>query len=585
MNYKDRETNYDKEPEVVVKGHERSAWRGYENIANEIKGKINKDKFIITIDCYPGVKDEEVLNAFINELSPDHIIESKDIFYDGNTLNNLLNRNLTEDRVFGIMYYGTIQDFIEKEKYEKAKKKLDDIEKGIILIYGVGASLINEGDIFVYADLARWEIQQRFRRKELGNFKVNNLDEDTLRKYKRAFFIEWRVADRHKKGLYDKFDYLLDSNTYNDPKLVTGDALRAGLQETANRPFRLVPYFDPGIWGGQWMKEVCNLDKEQENFAWSFDGVPEENSLFLRYGDIRIEVPSINLVLYKPKDLLGEKVYARFGAEFPIRFDFLDTIEGQNLSLQVHPITEYIQENFGMHYTQDESYYILDAADDACVYLGLKEGVNKEEMFTDLESAQDGVTVFNAEKYINKFPAKIHDHFLIPAGTVHCSGSGAMVLEISATPYIFTFKLWDWERVGLDGFPRPIHLEHGKKVIQWDRTTEWVKNNLVNNIEIISENKDVREEKTGLHELQFIETRRYWFKDKTNHHTKGRVNMLNLVEGEEILIESRENKFEPFIVHYAETFIVPASVGEYSIRSYGKSEGKEVGVIKAYVRF
>ncbi|WP_242851463.1 class I mannose-6-phosphate isomerase [Clostridium sp. DMHC 10] len=211
------------------------------------------------------------------------------------------------------------------------------------------------------------------------------------------------------------------------------------------------------------MKDVCNLDKNEENFAWCFDGVPEENSLFLRYGDIRIEVPSINIVLYKPKELLGDKVYSRFGAEFPIRFDFLDTIEGQNLSLQVHPTTEYIQESFGMHYTQDESYYILDATDDASVYLGLKEGVNKEEMIKDLEDAQAGVIVFNAEKYINKFPAKTHDHFLIPAGTVHCSGSGAMVLEISATPYIFTFKLWDWGRVGLDGLPRPIHIEHGKK--------------------------------------------------------------------------------------------------------------------------
>ena len=101
-------------------------------------------------------------------------------------------------------------------------------------------------------------------------------------------------------------------------------------------------------------------------------------------------------------------------------------------------------------------------------------------MISDLESAQRGEIVFDADKYINKFPAKKHDHFLIPAGTCHCSGKNAMVLEISATPYIFTFKLWDWQRLGLDGLPRPIHIEHGKQVIQWDRTTDWVKENLVN---------------------------------------------------------------------------------------------------------
>ena len=74
-------------------------------------------------------------------------------------------------------------------------------------------------------------------------------------------------------------------------------------------------------------------------------------------------------------------------------------------------------------------------------------------------------------KYINFFPAKKHDHFLIPAGTIHCSSANCVVLEVSATPYIFTFKLWDWDRVGLDGKPRPIHVEDGKKVIDYQRTT------------------------------------------------------------------------------------------------------------------
>ena len=136
----------------------------------------------------------------------------------------------------------------------------------------------------------------------------------------------------------------------------------------------------------------------------------------------------MNLILCHPKELLGSKVYARFGAEFPIRFDLLDTMDGQNLSLQVHPMTDYIHRNFGMAYTQDESYYILDADKDACVYLGLKEGVRVEEMIAELEAAQQDGKPFDAEKYINRIPAKKHDHFLIPAGTIHCSGKGAVVL-------------------------------------------------------------------------------------------------------------------------------------------------------------
>ncbi|GAL16832.1 mannose-6-phosphate isomerase class I [Vibrio maritimus] len=225
--------------------------------------------------------------------------------------------------------------------------------------------------------MARWEIQQRFRRGELGNWGAENLSEDILRKYKRSFFIEWRVFDRYKTKLLPHVDYLLDTNTAFDPKMVTGQAFSAGLKQATTQPFRLVPFFDPGVWGGQWMKEVCDLDESKPNYAWCFDCVPEENSLLLKYEDVIVEIPSQDLVLTQPRQLLGESVHARFGAEFPIRFDFLDTMEGQHLSLQVHPLTEYIQNEFGMHYTQDESYYMLDAGEQASVYLGTKTGINQ----------------------------------------------------------------------------------------------------------------------------------------------------------------------------------------------------------------
>ena len=135
-----------------------------------------------------------------------------------------------------------------------------------------------------------------------------------------------------------------------------------------------------------------------------------------------------------------------------------------------------------MDYTQDESYYLLDAGEDGSVYLGLKKGIDREVMAGELRLAQEGGPPFCAETYVNKFSAKKHDHFLIPAGTIHCSGRNSMVLEISATPYIFTFKLWDWGRLGLNGLPRPIHLNHGIANIDWDRQTDWVQRNLINRV-------------------------------------------------------------------------------------------------------
>ena len=365
---------------------------------------------------------------------------------------------------------------------------------------------------------------------------------------------------------------------------MTGRAVRDGLKQIARRPFRVVPYFDPGPWGGHWMEEVCGLPKGNPNYAWCFDCVPEENSLLLAFGGTCVEIPAMNLTLLCPRELLGDAVVARFGPEFPIRFDFLDTMAGGNLSLQVHPKTQFIREHFGMQYTQDESYYLLDAGDDGSVYLGLKTHSDREAMIRELKAAQDDGVSFSVEKYVNRFPARKHDHFLIPAGTIHCSGRNSMVLEISATPYIFTFKLWDWDRLGLDGSPRPIHLEHGLANIAWNRDTEWVRKNLINRIEPMGEGPGWREERTGLHELEFIETRRHWFTSSTPHDTLETVDVLNLVEGEEAIVESPTGAFDPFVVHYAETFIVPASVGRYSISPAGRSLGKRCGTIKAFVR-
>ena len=369
--------------------------------------------------------------------------------------------------------------------------------------------------------------------------------------------------------------------------MITGSSLRAGLEAAVQRPFRVVPFFDPGPWGGHWMEEVCDLPKGRPNYAWCFDCVPEEDSLLLGFGDRRVEIPALDVVLMRPRALLGEAVESRFGAEFPIRFDFLDTMGGGNLSLQVHPRLEYIREVFGMKYTQDESYYILDAKEDACVYLGLREDTDANSMLRDLSAAQQlEKPEFDAERYVNKFPAAKHDHFLIPAGTVHCSGRNSMVLEISATPYIFTFKLWDWARPGLDGKLRPIHLEHGTANICWDRRTGWVERNLIHRVEEVARGEGWREERTGLHELEFIETRRHWFTGVVPHDTQGTVNVLNLVAGDRVIVESPTDVFEPFEVHYAETFIVPAAVGRYTIRpsatcSAGQSE---YATLKAFVR-
>ena len=579
-----RETNYDKFPIFTVSGYGSECWEGWPRILERLAAFAASGPCTICFECYPGVFEKALIGALVEGLRPSSLIVTSELFKSPSDIEQLLSGVLGDDPVFGRMNSLEIEDFFDTGKLASAREQVRDWEQGLLVIVGTGASLLTaEPDLLVYADLARWEIQQRQRRNAIGNLGANNLQESPGQKFKRAFFVDWRAADQLKRLLLEKIDFWLDTNG-EIPKLVTGRAMRDGLKQIACRPFRVVPYFDPGPWGGHWMEEVCGLPKGMPNYAWCFDCVPEENSLLLSFGGTLVEIPAMNLTLLYPRELLGDAVVARFGAEFPIRFDFLDTMGGGNLSLQVHPKTQFIREHFGMQYTQHESYYLLDAGDDGSVYLGLKADIDREAMIRELRAAQEDGVSFSAEKYVNRFPARKHDHFLIPAGTIHCSGRNSMVLEISATPYIFTFKLWDWERLGLNGLPRPIHLDHGLANIVWNRDTEWVRKNLVNRIEPVGEGPGWREERTGLHELEFIETRRHWFTGSTPHDTLETVDVLNLVEGEEAVVESPTGAFDPLVVHYAETFIVPASVGRYSISPTGRSLGKRCGTIKAFVR-
>ena len=400
-------SNYDKYPVVAVRGVKNCAWQGADNIRGELLQAIARKggkKIVVCVDCYHGVWEDELLKELKFMLRPALVVKSEHAAKDPETIEKMIERNLTDDRVFGAMSVRNMPEFFSEEKIADVRGRIGEIGSGVVLVIGVGAALLCDPDILIYADMPRWELQQRYRSKRLGNWLCDNENEDTLRKYKRGFFVEWRVADRHKNSLFKRIDYFLDT-TQKEYKMMTGDAVREGLRQTAHRPFRVVPFFDPGVWGGQWMKKVCNLPREEKNYAWCFDCVPEENSLMLQADGVTIEIPSINLVFQQPVALLGDKVHARFGAEFPIRFDFLDTMEGQNLSLQVHPLTEYIQNTFGMHYTQDESYYILDAGEDAKVYLGVKNGVDPDEMIGALKEAQT-TAQFDDKKYVNCFPAK-----------------------------------------------------------------------------------------------------------------------------------------------------------------------------------
>jgi mannose-6-phosphate isomerase class I len=580
-----RKSNYDSKPATPLAGF---LWKGWPAIAAKLKEVCSvsggKGRCIIAVEYYHGVSAAEV-SAGLGSLNPSLCIDMQTLFKAASVIEAMTAPYMAGDSLFGRRAFFTYADYLDQAKVEACRKRVEEAQ-GVVLILGHGAAeCFPSPHTLIYIDMARWEIQRRFRRREINGLGVENRNDSPAAHYKRGYFIDWIVCDTLKKKILPRVDYWIDTHQPGAPKMISGQTMLQGLEKTARRPFRVVPFFDPAPWGGQWMKEVCNLPREAGNYGWCFDCVPEENSLYLSLAGELFETPANNLLFHQSRQILGSPVEARFGCDFPIRFDLLDAMGGGNLSLQVHPTNRYIRDAFGMYYTQDESYYLLDAQDGAAVYLALKTGVCPEDMINALNESQDTGKPFQTDAYVNRWPAHKHDHFLIPGGTVHCAGAGTMVLEVSATPSLFTFKLWDWGRLGLDGLPRPINIEHGSRVIQWERQTEFARRQLINRLTPIARGDGWEEERTGLHENEFIETRRYWFTKKITVQTGNSVNVWNLVEGDEVVIESLDGRFEPFVAHYAETFILPACTGEYTMRPCGSSQGERCGALKASVRY
>ena len=576
-------TSYDRLPTITIGSDSNACLEGLEEVGKALVTAIPGVQARIVFESYPGVLPGRLVEALRDALPNAFFLDTSELFKSPERLQQQFAVSLGDDPVFGFMETWGIEAYFDLDQLETARQRVGQ-HGGIVVVFGAGASrVVEDADLLVYMSSTRWVLQDRQRAHQIGNLGLDNAADSPATLYKNAFFLDWRVGDALRHTLFGRANWFVDFDDPEIPRMLPGSVLRAAVKQVLRRPFRLVPFFDPGPWGGQWMRKRFGLPEGPTNYAWAFDCVPEENSVLLEFGNRRFSLPAQVLVEEEPESLLGPEVYRWFGAEFPIRFDYLDTVNGGNLSLQVHPLRAYIREKFGMKYTQDESYYILDCEPGAGMYLGLRQDVEPAAFADALRKANAGEGNFDAEQWVNLIPTHRHDHFSIPAGTVHCSGRDNVVLEISATPYIFTFKLWDWGRMGMDGRPRPVHLEHGLANIQWDRDTHWINANLRRPVLVVGEGDGWREERTGLHEFEFLETRRHWFTKPVAHDTHGTVNVLSLVEGNAVVVESPNDRFAPMIVHYGETFIVPADVGAYVIRPTSDT-ASPMATMKAYVR-
>lgn len=548
--------------------------RGYTVLAERITEEREKGLRVLGIDGFNGVDwklfrkslDAELRARDINPtwLSMDKCLLPEETIF--NTVEPFLGG---DDPLFGRHFPLGADLFFDPAKIAVYRWKASEFRAegpgDPVIFYGCGTGLLETLDSTWYVDIPKDFLQIEARKGGVRNF--GDTKSSTFSYfYKRSYFVDWPVLNRLKRRLLPNIDLLIDLKNPGSPVCISGIDFRAALHEISGQPFRVRPWFYPGPWGGKYMQGHMGLDPEQPNFAWSFESIVPENGIVVERKDVHLEF-SFDWLMFQENGRVLGKASGMFGYEWPVRFDYLDTIDGGNLSTQVHPRPEYIRRNFGETYTQDETYYIVNSKGDTQVYIGLRDSCEPEEFKSALlESAGNG-TELDIDRYVNSIPSSPHDLFLIPNGTVHCSGTGNMVLEISATPYIFTFKIYDYMRKDLDGNYRTLNIERAFENIRFERNEAWVKENLLGVPEIFNEGSGWVDYILYDKPFSFYNIHRIDFTEQFDYKTEDRGLTINLVEGERIEITGKNGRVS--VLSLYETMLVPAAVGSLNFRNIG----------------
>lgn len=213
-------------------------------------------------------------------------------------------------------------------------------------------------------------------------------------------------------------------------------------------PISFRPLFFERVWGGRKLESLFGKNLPPETLvgeSWEIVDRPEAESI--------VEGGSLNgiglhaLWLEQRENIFGKDYVSHAAPNFPLLIKLLDARE--KLSVQVHPPSEAARKLGGEPKT--EMWHVLDAAEGADIYAGLKAGVTRERFEHALA---DG----SVAECLHRMPTRAGDTIFIPSGRIHAIGAGNVILEVQQNSDT-TYRVFDWNRVGLDGKPRDLHVE------------------------------------------------------------------------------------------------------------------------------
>ena len=509
----------------------------------------------------------------------------------------ILENNLPSDRekdpvlLYGKLFEGEYEDLMVRQMLDELKDKIQNHNsEEVLIVYGHGALCSTLIDIYQYRTWIDIIPLRAILNVKAGQYKnigwVDGTEWNFKQAARRCYFVDFELAMRSRMRIFRQYNldrYIAGSNSDN-MTLITVALMKQIFTRGLEYPLRCRPVYLEGVWGGYYVKRLRNLPESMKNCAWVFDMIPMEVSTVFIINGMEFEFPFYALVQAEGEKLMGKASVEYFGNYFPVRFNYDDTFHSNgNMSIQCHPVREYVRRENGEFDRQDESYYVVMADQGAKTYLGFNDGVEISDFVDAVKESERNKTPVDYEKYINAVDSRPGVQVMIPAGTIHASGRNQLILEIgSLTVGSYTYKMYDYLRLDLDGNPRSLHTYHGERVLQPGRTTSWINENVVQKPRIVRSGPDWKEYIVGEHDLLYFSLRNVRFTDSYKDDTAGRFHVLTLVDGEQVTVRSLRDPSRYYVQNYLDIIVVPADMGPYEV--VNMYEGTTVAIHKTLLK-
>jgi hypothetical protein len=532
-------------------------------------------------------------------------IDISDAYKSPPELDALFQPYLDRDPAFGFVYPGELEDMIGQGKASQVAARLEEQREAngkrlVVICYGPGAALPcwrHLLDRIAYLDITR---EQLIIRSERGEVRALGVRSGTLAWWKRSYYVEYPLLNRHKKWLLSNVDWYVENTQADEPVLLPAEAYHSLMTALSGMLLVFKVFYMPGTFGGTEFGQRFNV-KGLPNTSWNYQISVGDSHLMIDAGDSRVlEIPFYNLLYAHPLRLLGEYSSNVYPDHFPLAVYMQDgyfppdsdaDFKRTHMPQHLHPDTAYCREHFGEPLGRYETYYIVRADPGAVTMHGFRDDADIDAYVREVVRSAETREEFDWRPYIYEHPSTTGELHQLPPGTVHGTGGRQIILEIDTNPSResteYSFYLYDYCRPNynyrtndMTGSPAKLHLEHGLAALRRNRKQD-VAGALLRAAPVpIRVGEDWREVSFPMYPNMPYQVNRLEFSRCIEDRTDDFFHCLALTRGTQVRVHSKHDPSNGFTLHYCTTVVIPACFGEYVCENLGHDDCE---IIKAFL--